>query len=265
MEKRVVMDYNSIAFKNAAVDRLSKMTTDPALITRNRAKAARDMRKDVIPMQNADGTTSTHVMAGGEGGSGKFKYTVNPTVFPNDGGKTWTDLREDPWGAYDEASKRGELIGFKSERRAEKFGMGSWKKGQAGREAMQMYREEKKAGNLYTQKKKVENKIANIDNNKRLNRVVDRRYERMDKKYDRAANNPAKLSKLDKKYGYNYEAAKAAGIQPDETGHWGSIGNDGMILKGPKHPSMIKTKKVEGLLGNKIVKRNGNLYSVPKK
>jgi len=158
------------------------------------------MRKGVTPMQNADGTTSTHVMAGGEGGSGKFKYTVNPTVFPNNGGKTWTDLREDPWGAYDEASKRGELIGFKSERRAEKFGMGSWKKGQAGREAMQVYREEKKAGNLYTQKKKVDTKIANIDNNKRLNRVVERRYDRMDKKYDRAADNPSKLAKIDKKY-----------------------------------------------------------------
>ena len=75
----------------------------------------------------------------------------------------------------------------------------------------------------------------------------------------------AKTAKLDKKYGYNYEAAKAAGIQPDETGHWGSIGNDGLILKGPKHPSMVKTKKVEGLLGNKIVKRGGNQYSVPKK
>ena len=111
----------------------------------------------------------------------------------------------------------------------------------------------------------VEEKIANIDNNKRLNRVVERRYDRMDKKYERAADNPAKLAKVDKKYGYNYEAAKAAGIQPDETGHWGSIGNDGMILKGSKHPSMIKTKKVEGLLGNKIVKRDGNLYSVPKK
>ena len=85
------MDYNKIPFKNAAVDRLSGNTTQPPLITKNRAQAARDMRKGVTPMQNADGTTSTHVMAGGEGGSGKFKYTVNPTVFPNNGGKTWTD------------------------------------------------------------------------------------------------------------------------------------------------------------------------------
>ena len=115
------------------------------------------------------------------------------------------------------------------------------------------------------QKKTTEQKIADVDNNKRLNRVVERRYDRMDKKYERAADNPTKLAKIDKKYGYNYEAAKAAGIQPDETGHWGSIGNDGLILKGPKHPSMVKTKKVEGLLGNKIVKRDGNLYSVPKK
>ena len=256
---------NNIPFKNAAIARLTGMTTNPPLITRGRAKAARDMREGVTPLQNADGSVSTHVMAGGEGGSGKYKYTVNPTVFPNDGGKTWTDLREDPWGAYDEASKRGELIGFKSERRAEKFGMGSWKKGQAGREAMQNYRAEKKAGNLYTQKKKVDQKIAAVDENKRINRVVDRRYERMDKKFDRAEGNTKKLAKLDKKYGYNYEAAKASGITPDETGHWGSIGNDGMILKGPKHPSMIKTKKVEGYLGNKVKKIDGQLYSVPKR
>jgi hypothetical protein len=115
------------------------------------------------------------------------------------------------------------------------------------------------------QKKTTDQKIADIDNNKRLNRVVDRRYERMDKKYENAKGNSEKTAKLDKKYGYNYEAAKAAGIQPDETGHWGSIGNDGLILKGPKHPSMVKTKKVEGLLGNKIVKRGGSQYSVPKK
>ena len=113
--------------------------------------------------------------------------------------------------------------------------------------------------------KPVDQKIAAIDDNKRLNRVVDRRYERMDKKFDRAEGNPVKTAKLDKKYGYNYDAAKKAGITPDETGHWASIGDDGLILKGAKHPSMIKTKKVEKLLGNKIVKKNGNLYSVTKK
>ena len=160
-------DYNSINFRNSDIDRMKTKFNNgdpvnsvrqeiskadkPELITKNRAKAARDMRKGVTPLKNEDGSESTHVMAGGEGGSGKFKYTVNPTVFPNDGGKTWTDLRNDPRGAYDEASKRGEVIGFKSEKRAEKFGMGSWKQGQAGREAMQMYREAKKNNELYTQ------------------------------------------------------------------------------------------------------------------
>jgi len=113
--------------------------------------------------------------------------------------------------------------------------------------------------------KTAEEKIAAIDDNKRINRVVERRYDRMDKKYDKASGDSEKTAKLDKKYGYNYEAAKAAGITPDSTGHWGSIGNDGLILKGPKHPSMIKTKKVEGYLGNKIKKIDGQLYSVPKK
>jgi folate-dependent phosphoribosylglycinamide formyltransferase PurN len=38
-----------------------------------------------------------------------------------------------------------------AKQRAEKFGMGSWKKGQAGREANQMYRDAKKNNELYTQ------------------------------------------------------------------------------------------------------------------
>lgn len=162
------MDYNSSNFRNKDIDKfkgrfgngdpvnktmsaINATESNPPLITRGRAKAARDMRKDVTPMQNEDGSQSTHVMAGGEGGSKKHKYTVNPTVFPNEGGKTWTDLRDDPMGAYKESNKRGETFGFKSEKKAEKFAMGSWKKGQAGREAMQNYRDSKKNNELYTQ------------------------------------------------------------------------------------------------------------------
>ena len=108
-------------------------------------------------------------------------------------------------------------------------------------------------------------KIESIDDNKRLNKIVDRRYLKMDKKYDRAAGNEKKTAKIEKKYGYNYAGAKEAGIVPDSKGHMASIGNEGLILKGKKHPSMIKTKKVERLLGNKIVKQGGNMYTVPKK
>ena len=108
-------------------------------------------------------------------------------------------------------------------------------------------------------------KVESIDDNKRLNRIVDRRYKKMDKKYEKAAGNEKKTAKVEKKYGYNYEGAKEAGIVKDASGHMGSIGNDGLILKGKKHPSMIKTRKVEKLLGNKIVRQGGNLYTVPKK
>lgn len=108
-------------------------------------------------------------------------------------------------------------------------------------------------------------KVESIDENKRLNRIVDRRYKKMDKKYEKAAGNEKKTAKIEKKYGYNYAGAKAAGIVPDATGYMSSIGNDGLILKGKKHPSMIKTRKVEKLLGNKIVRQGGNLYTVPKK
>ena len=88
-------------------------------------------------------------------------------------------------------------------------------------------------------------KVESIDDNKRLNRIVERRYVKMDKKYDRAAGNEKKTAKVEKKYGYNSEGAKAAGIVKDARGHMGSIGNEGLILKGKKHPSMIKTRKVE--------------------
>jgi hypothetical protein len=120
-------------------------------------------------------------------------------------------------------------------------------------------------GDPIFKKKSIDEKIEAVDTNPRLNRVVERRYERVDAKMQKAEGHLGKMNKLNDKYGYNYKAAKEAGIQPDETGHWGSIGNDGLILKGPKHPSMIKTKKVEKILGNKIVKKDGQLYSVPKK
>lgn len=174
-----MMDYNSIAFKNAAVDRLSGNTTQPPLITKNRSKAAKEIRSNVTPLKNADGSVSTHVMSSGEGGSGKYKYTVNPTVFPNDGGKTWTDLRDNPRAAYDEASNRGEVFGFKSERRAEKFSYGSWKEGEDRKSAMSNYRADKRAGNLYTQQKKPNNKAIKVT--KEVTKTPEGRHVEIDK------------------------------------------------------------------------------------
>lgn len=110
------------------------------VIISKRKQAAREMRK--TSRQNADGGESTHVMEWGEG-SGKYKYQVNPTIFPEKDG-SWKDLGGQGNTAYNEAMKRGEVIGFKSKRRAEKFAAGSWKKGPARREAMKNYRKAKK-------------------------------------------------------------------------------------------------------------------------
>jgi len=122
------------------------------LIVRGRKKSARTIRKGVNPLQNEDGTHSTHVMASGESGRSKYPYEVNPTVFPNNGGKTWTDLRDNPREAYNEASKRGEMYGFKSAKKAEKFAYGlPWKQGEDKKDARRAYKEEKKSNNLYTQ------------------------------------------------------------------------------------------------------------------
>lgn len=115
-------------------------------------------------------------------------------------------------------------------------------------------------------KKTVEEKISRIDNSKRLNKKIDRRYNRLERKIDKAQGNTVKLGKIDKKYGYDYDSATKSGLRPDESGHWSSIDpNTGKILKGPKHPSIMKTKKIERVLGNKIIKKNGERYSLPKK
>lgn len=115
-------------------------------------------------------------------------------------------------------------------------------------------------------KKTVEERIAAVENNPRLNRRIDRRESKYDERKKNAQGNPEKLQKIEKKYGYNYDAAIKSGGGPDETGHWGSIEpSTGMILKGKNHPSIMKTRKIERILGNKIVKKDGERYSVPKK
>lgn len=90
---------------------------------------------------NGDGSfTSSHLMAnkGNE---------VFPTVFPNKKGShspaDWTD-QPDIDKAYIEAKKRGEVIKFSSDKRAEKIAHGAWKQGRDRKEAMQHYREQKK-------------------------------------------------------------------------------------------------------------------------
>jgi hypothetical protein len=110
--------------------------SNPPIITKNRKQIAQKIR--TFGRQNNDGSVSTHKMESGEG-SGKYKYQVNPTIFPNKD-STWTDLEGKGMAAYNEAKKRGEVFGFKNERRALKFAAGSWKKGQDRKEAMKKFR-----------------------------------------------------------------------------------------------------------------------------
>ena len=123
------------------------------IITTSRKKAAQAIRP--TSRQNVGGSVSTHVMEwGSTGGKGRKKYTANPTIFPEKDG-TWKDLgeSEDRAAASKEAQKRGEVFGFRSAKKAEKFAAGSWKKGEARKDAMKNYRSAKKAGELYTQSK----------------------------------------------------------------------------------------------------------------
>lgn len=99
-------------------------------------KRARGLREGYKPTANNE----THRMGLWEDGEGKTKrYIVAPTIYP-----------KDKEGNYEQQSiyqaiERGETFEFKNKRIAERFGYGSWKKGQARREAMANYRADKKA------------------------------------------------------------------------------------------------------------------------
>ena len=130
-------------------------------VVSNRKAFAQSMRNS--SRSNDNGTKSTHVMTwGDEGGKGRDKYSVNPTIFPNSDG-SWTDYSGEGQGkqAYDEAKKRGEVIGFSSAKKAEKFSAGSWKKGQDKKDAMKNYRADKKSKKLYTQSEEFKSQKKN--------------------------------------------------------------------------------------------------------
>lgn len=65
--------------------------------------------------------------------------------------------------------------------------------------------------------------------------------------------------------GYDYETAKAAGIEPDKTGHWPSRDpKTGQILKGRKHKTFKLTEQGELEAGFEIYKgKDGKYYSRP--
>jgi len=102
------------------------------IVVSNRKKTARSIRQ--TSKQNQNGTQSTHVMEWG-GGEGRGRKS------------------EDRMASYKEAKKRGEVFGFMSAKKAEKFAAGSWKKGEDKKDAMKNYRSDKKQGLLYTQSK----------------------------------------------------------------------------------------------------------------
>lgn len=113
-------------------------------------------------------------------------------------------------------------------------------------------------------KKTINQKLADIDNNKRLNRIADRKYALVDKKIEKAKNDTVKLQKIDKKYGYDYKTADKYKIKADSSGHMPSIADNGQLLKAKSHPTIKKTIKTEKVLGNKIFKVDGVRYTAPK-
>ena len=117
----------------------------PDYIRRKRKKKAREMRADtgkLTVVMDGKADVASHIMESGdtEDEKGKKTYTAYPTIFPKKGGGYIQ-----PDDAFEEAFSRGEVFGFKSRKKSEKFASGSWKKGKDKKEAMKGYRERKKA------------------------------------------------------------------------------------------------------------------------
>ena len=68
---------------------------------------------------------------------------------------------------------------------------------------------------------------------------------------------------------YDYKNAIDAGLFTPKGHHWPSRvpsgPKEGLLLKSPKHPTFGKTIHSEFRLGNRIVKREGRLYSEPRR
>jgi hypothetical protein len=106
---------------------------NPKPITTFRKQKARAMRKGMGEMQTEHGP-ATHLMASASVGK---KTAVFPTITP-------TSPNNYKPQSLEEAYKKGEVFEFRNERKAEKFAMGSWKKGPARRDAMREYRQMRK-------------------------------------------------------------------------------------------------------------------------
>ena len=68
---------------------------------------------------------------------------------------------------------------------------------------------------------------------------------------------------------YDYESARAAGLEPDDTGHWPSRvpsgENEGLILKDVSHPTFKKTVEEDLKRGYRFYGKDGRIYSFRKK
>ena len=109
----------------------------------NKKKAIRKMRP--VAKKNPDGSTESHKMAWvGDTSKKRGDFSVFPTITPKAGKEKSSNPKDWTTQTPREADKKGELIKVKSRRKAEKLSAGSWKKGEAKKEAMKDYRTNKK-------------------------------------------------------------------------------------------------------------------------
>jgi hypothetical protein len=105
-------------------------------------KRIRNMRKTV--RENPDGSVSSHVMSWtGDPTKKRGDYGVYPTIAPKEGKETSSNYEDWKEQTAKEAIDNGEFIKVNRKRRAERLAAGSWKKGEARREAMREYRNNK--------------------------------------------------------------------------------------------------------------------------
>ncbi len=84
--------------------------------------------------RNKSGRSATVKMATYTGGKDGNRYFAAPTI-------TFRGNEKARPQSFKEALSAGEVYEFKKKKRAEKFAAGSWKKGEAKKEAMKAYRQ----------------------------------------------------------------------------------------------------------------------------
>jgi len=108
---------------------------------------------------------STHLMVDNIATANKGEYKVWPSIAPGSLGEYHSQ-------SFDEAQASDEMFKFRNKKRAEKFAYGSWKKGDAKKDAMKAYKESKGKWHPHVEETDEGKNTTSWKYNKNRNRMV---------------------------------------------------------------------------------------------